>query len=52
MLVSLLAQSLAESRILIEGGWVLLIVIAWATKQRQWAPEPLPATTTASGTAR
>jgi O-antigen ligase len=52
VLVSLLAQSLAESRILIEGGWVLLIVIAWATKQRQWAPEPLPATTTASGTAR
>jgi len=51
VLVSLLAQSLAESRILIEGGWVLLIVIAWATKQRQWTPEPLPATTSA-GTAR
>ena len=47
VLVSLIAQSLAESRILIEGGWVLLILIAWATKRRQWAPEPLPATTSA-----
>lgn len=43
VLVALIGQSLAESRILIEGGWVLLIAIAWSTKQRQWAPEPLPA---------
>ena len=27
----------------IESGWVLLIAIAWSTKQRQWAAEPLPA---------
>jgi len=43
LLVALLGQSLAESRILVEGGWLLLIAIAWSTKQRQWAPEPLPA---------
>ncbi|QEO13528.1 O-antigen ligase family protein [Agromyces intestinalis] len=43
LMVALIAQSLAESRILIEGGLVLLVTIAWSTKQRQWAPEPLPA---------
>jgi O-antigen ligase len=43
VLVALVGQSLAESRILIEGGWLLLIAIAWSTKRRQWAPEPLPA---------
>ena len=43
VLVALVAQSLAESRILVEGGWLLLIAIAWSTKRRQWAPEPLPA---------
>lgn len=43
VLVALVAQSFAESRILIEGGWLLLIAIAWSTKQRQWAAEPLPA---------
>ncbi|WP_448809375.1 O-antigen ligase family protein [Agromyces bauzanensis] len=43
LLVALIGQSLAESRILIEGGWLLLIAIAWSTKQRQWTPEPLPA---------
>lgn len=43
MLVALIGQSLAESRILIEGGWVLLIAIAWSTKRRQWTHEPLPA---------
>lgn len=42
LLVALLAQSLAESRILVEGGWALLIIVAWATKQRQWRAEPLP----------
>ncbi|WP_394551225.1 O-antigen ligase family protein [Agromyces sp. MMS24-JH15] len=43
ILVSLLGQSFAESRLLLEGNLVLLIVIAWATKSRQWLPEPLPA---------
>ncbi|MGW4927843.1 O-antigen ligase family protein [Agromyces sp. NPDC004153] len=43
VLVALVSQSLAESRILVEGGWLLLIAIAWSTKRRQWAPEPLPA---------
>lgn len=43
VLVALVGQSLAESRILVEGGWLLLIAIAWSTKRRQWAPEPLPA---------
>ncbi|MFE5672449.1 O-antigen ligase family protein [Agromyces sp. NPDC056523] len=41
-LVALIGQSLAESRILIESGWLLLLAIAWGTKQRQWAPEALP----------
>ncbi|QTX05264.1 O-antigen ligase family protein [Agromyces archimandritae] len=40
--VALVAQSLAESRILIEGGWLLLLVFALVTKRRQWNPEPLP----------
>lgn len=43
VLVALIGQSLAESRILVESGWVLLIAIAWATKRRQWEHEPLPA---------
>lgn len=43
LLVALVGQSLAESRILVEGGWLPLIAIAWSTKQRQWAPEPVPA---------
>jgi exopolysaccharide production protein ExoQ len=43
VLVALIGQSLAESRILVEGGWVLLIAIAWSTKRRQWTHEPLPA---------
>ena len=41
LLVALIGQSLAESRILIEGGWFLLVAIAWSTKLRQWEPEPL-----------
>ena len=43
LLVALIGQSLAESRLLIESGWLLLIAIAWSTKQRQWDPEPIPA---------
>jgi exopolysaccharide production protein ExoQ len=42
VLVALIGQSLAESRLLIESGWMLLIAIAWGTKRRQWSPEPLP----------
>jgi hypothetical protein len=43
LMVALIGQSLAESRLLVESGLLLLMAIAWATKQRQWAPEPLPA---------
>lgn len=43
VLVALLGQSLAESRLLIESGWLLLIAIAWSTKRRQWTNDPLPA---------
>ncbi|MRG60577.1 O-antigen ligase family protein [Agromyces sp. CFH 90414] len=43
LLVALIGQSLAESRILVEGGFALLLAIAWATKRRQWEHEPLPA---------
>lgn len=45
LIVALIGQSLAESRLLVESGWALLIAIAWATKQRQWKPEPLVAGT-------
>ncbi|MFC9917642.1 O-antigen ligase family protein [Agromyces binzhouensis] len=41
-MVALIGQSLAESRLLVESGWLLLIAIAWGTKQRQWSSEPLP----------
>jgi O-antigen ligase len=43
LLVALIGQSLAESRILVESGWLLLVAIAWSTKRRQWEHEPLPA---------
>ncbi|MFF2370064.1 O-antigen ligase family protein [Agromyces sp. NPDC058110] len=43
VLIALLGQSLAESRLLIESGWLLLVAIAWATKRRQWTNHPLPA---------
>lgn len=33
LVVALLAQSLAESRVLIEGGWFLLVALAVLTKQ-------------------
>lgn len=33
LVVALLAQSLVESRILIEGGWLLLVLLAVQTKQ-------------------
>jgi len=42
LLIALAGQSLAESRLLVEAGLLLLITIAWATKQRQWEPEPFP----------
>ncbi|WEO78143.1 O-antigen ligase family protein [Cryobacterium sp. SO2] len=41
LLVALLAQSLAESRILVESGWVLLIVLAVKTKRPGAAEELL-----------
>ena len=31
--VALLAQSLAESRILVESGWVFLVILAVKTKR-------------------
>jgi exopolysaccharide production protein ExoQ len=37
LMVVLLVQSLAESRILIESGWVLIVLIAVATKQQSVA---------------
>ena len=51
VLVDLIGQSLAESRILVESGWALLIAIAWATKRRQWEHEPLPAAAPANRSA-
>lgn len=42
LITALLAQSLAESRLLIEYGWVLLVVLAVMTKRQQNAPHPMP----------
>jgi O-antigen ligase len=41
ILAALLAQSLAESRILVESGWVLLVVFAIVTKRQQYSATPL-----------
>jgi len=42
LLVALIAQSVAESRLLVESGWVILIVLAIVTKRQQHAPRPMP----------
>jgi O-antigen ligase len=42
LLVALIAQSMAESRMLVESGWVILIVLAVVTKRQQHAPRPMP----------
>ncbi|WP_104127512.1 O-antigen ligase [Cryobacterium sp. Y57] len=42
LLAALIAQSIAESRLLIESGWVILIVLAVVTKRQQHAPRPMP----------
>ncbi|MDJ0350973.1 O-antigen ligase family protein [Cryobacterium sp. PH29-G1] len=42
LLVALIAQSVAESRLLVESGWVILIVLAVVTKRQQHAPRPMP----------
>jgi hypothetical protein len=39
VLTALIVQSLAESRILVEGGWVLLVVFAIRAKARPLAAE-------------
>ncbi|WP_166791721.1 O-antigen ligase family protein [Cryobacterium frigoriphilum] len=39
---ALLAQSVAESRLLVEYGWVLLVVMAVMTKRHQGAPTKMP----------
>lgn len=42
LMVALLAQSLAESRLLIEYGWLLLVLLAVATKRQQRMMAKLP----------
>jgi O-antigen ligase len=42
LIVALLAQSLAESRLLIEYGWLLLVLFAVATKRQQRSMAKLP----------
>jgi O-antigen ligase len=41
ILTALIAQSLAESRILVESGWVLLVVLAVMTARHQDSAAPL-----------
>ncbi|WP_353809265.1 O-antigen ligase family protein [Agromyces sp. SYSU T00194] len=42
LVAALVAQSIGESRILIEGGWMLLVAIAFLTKRHRFAGEPMP----------
>jgi len=42
IMTALLAQSVAESRLLVEYGWLLLIVMAVMTKRQQGTPAPMP----------
>ncbi|MGO4691596.1 O-antigen ligase family protein [Glaciibacter sp. 2TAF33] len=42
LMAALLAQSLAESRLLIEYGWVLLVVLAVTTKRQQATMATMP----------
>ncbi|MEJ3403521.1 O-antigen ligase family protein [Rathayibacter sp. YIM 133350] len=42
LMAALLAQSLAESRILIEGGWITLVTLCLLTKRSQSSAEPMP----------
>lgn len=42
LIVALIGQSLAESRLLVEGAFALLAALAFMTKRRQLHPEALP----------
>ena len=42
IMAALLAQSVAESRLLVEYGWVLLVVLAVMTKRQQASSAPMP----------
>ncbi|MFT2816888.1 O-antigen ligase family protein [Leifsonia sp. A12D58] len=42
LMAALVAQSLAESRLLIESGWVLLVVLAIVTKRQQRSAAVMP----------
>ena len=42
IMAALLAQSVAESRLLVEYGWVLLVVLAVMTKRQQASSTPMP----------
>jgi len=42
IVTALLAQSFAESRLLVEYGWLLLVVMAVMTKRQQGTPAPMP----------
>ena len=42
LMAALLAQSLAESRILIEGGWITLVTLCLITKRSQSSAERIP----------
>ncbi|WP_166671290.1 O-antigen ligase family protein [Cryobacterium psychrophilum] len=42
IMAALIAQSVAESRLLIEYGWLLLVVMAVMTKRQQGTPAPMP----------
>lgn len=42
LMTALIVQSLAESRLLIEGNFILLVALAALTKRRQWSREVMP----------
>lgn len=39
LMVALIVQSFAESRLLVEGNFILLVALAFITKRNAWAPE-------------
>jgi len=42
LMAALIAQSVAESRLLIEYGWVLLVLVSVTTKRQQALNRPMP----------
>lgn len=42
LMTALIVQSLAESRLLVEGNFILLVALAYITKRNAWVPDATP----------